>query len=879
MPVPGLYQITPACVAPPELRLTVNGLIGDRIAANESNWLIPAPASNPGMIEIFSQRQNLHDNPVPWAGEFAGKYLVSAVQSLILTANPVLNRVVSQFVTQLIATQGADGSLGLPLPWDLWGQYHVILGLLRWYALTDDENALASCERAADLACVRYLNRVSAIASDDPADAEKNQTIAHALLKLYAFTGQSRYCELALDIASDWASPAGFNPILEHALGGGEFYSGSRPRWENLHNIQAMAELYFITGQPMYRQAFEKVWNSIRQFDRHASGGFTSGEAATGDPFDPRYIETCGTVAWMALSIDMLRITADATVADELELSLFNAILGAQSRDGRLWTYHTPMGGIPIDNAPPPADRVGYRLPAYYDLGWQARDRYSQLSCCATNGPRGIGCLAEWAIMRSADAIIVNFYGPLTAVLTSPPGPALTLTQQTDYPASGAVMITVEVSSSALFTIQLRIPAWSRNSKVAVNGIPVSCQRGAYCSVTREWNTGDTIALVLDMAIRVSKGAAAAQDLAALYHGPLLLALDTADTAFDPSNPPKIDLASSPEIAAQSDGSLRASFPSPQGLLTLRDFASAGRSAEGFLTGRPESGVVWQFSRSDQSMIAEQMMLLPNGGIQGYTHPNESSWGYDGDFLTFFAQNGAPSTRFTLRLEQHGKQVLSGFSLLDPSVRHLLSQVDFAIVGKTWQFRRLTQSGEVTLLPVVRLLDGGGFDIPTNPNESRWDMEGSTLVFYAANGAPSTRFTSIRMRNGRTEWRGEFLFDSTITHELLEIDLDLPSMIWRFFRQGEADVIADKVRLLPNQGIDGYRHPNEARWEPAGQPGEFLFRSASGAVSTIFDTIGVNQGTMIFSGTFLFNPTITHVLQEVAPGWQFDSTYVSWLPI
>jgi hypothetical protein len=90
-------------------------LIGDRIRANQSNWLIPAPATNPGMIEIFDQRLNLRDNPVPWAGEFAGKYLISAVQSLRLTSDPVLNLVVSRFVSQLIATQGTDGSPGLPL--------------------------------------------------------------------------------------------------------------------------------------------------------------------------------------------------------------------------------------------------------------------------------------------------------------------------------------------------------------------------------------------------------------------------------------------------------------------------------------------------------------------------------------------------------------------------------------------------------------------------------------------------------------------------------------------------------------------------------------------------------------------------------------------
>ena len=879
MPEPSHRKINPAIAAPPELRMTVKGWIGERIAANESNWLIPAPATNPGMIEMFNQRLNLRDNPVPWAGEFAGKYLISAVQSLRLTSNAALNLVLRQFVSQLIATQGTDGSLGLPLPWDLWGQYHVILGLLCWYEQTGDNNALAACERAADLACERYLNRVSAIATDDPADAEKNQTIAHALTVLYEFTGQAKYLELALGIESDWASPTGVNRFLEHALAGGEFYNGPRPRWETLHDVQAIAELYFITGQVSYRQAFEQIWGSIRQFDRHASGGFTSGEAATGNPFDPRYIETCGTVAWMALSIDMLRITADSTVADELELSLFNAILGAQSADGRLWTYHTPMGGIPIDTTPPPADRVGYRLPAYYDLAWQARDRYSQLSCCATNGPRGIGCLSEWAVMRSEDAIVVNFYGPLTALLSSPVGTTVTLTQRTDYPASGAIAIAVEVSASSRFTVQLRIPAWSKHSTVAVNGVSVPCSSGTYCSITRQWNSGDAIALSLDMSPRLSPGAAPAQGLATSYYGPLLLALDTADTALDPFSPPRLNLSLQARFTMQPDYSLRAAFQSSQGPITLRDFASAGRSQEGLLAGRPNSAGVWQFSRSDQTVIAEQIMLLGSGQIQGYSHPNEVGWGYDGDLLTFFAQGGAPSTRFTLRLEQHGKQVLSGFSLLDPSVRHLLSEVDFGIVGKTWQFRRLTQSGEVTLLPVVRLLDGGGFDIPTNANEHRWAMEGTTLVFYAANGVPSTRFTSIRMQNGRTEWRGQFLFDSSITHELLEIDLDMPSMIWRFFRQGETDAIADKVRLLPNQEIDGYRHPNEARWEPVSPQGGFLFRSASGAVSTTFDTISVNQGIMMFSGTFLLNPSITHVFQEVAPGWHFDSEYVSWLPV
>ena len=114
----------------------------------------------------------------------------------------------------------------------------------------------------------------------------------------------------------------------------------------SLHPIQALAELYFITGQDRYREAFEHIWWSIVEWDRHNNGGFSSGEQAQGDPYHPGAIETCCTVAWMALSVDMLRLTGDSLVADELELSLLNSGLGMMNPTGRWVSYNTPMDGI-----------------------------------------------------------------------------------------------------------------------------------------------------------------------------------------------------------------------------------------------------------------------------------------------------------------------------------------------------------------------------------------------------------------------------------------------------------------------------------------------------------------------------------------------------
>ena len=88
----------------------------------------------------------------------------------------------------------------------------------------------------------------------------------------------------------------------------------STPR-ESLHDVQAIVELYFIKGDERYRTAFQNIWKSILSTDRHNTGGFGSGEEATGNPYDPRPIETCATVAWMAANVDMLRLSGDPRAA------------------------------------------------------------------------------------------------------------------------------------------------------------------------------------------------------------------------------------------------------------------------------------------------------------------------------------------------------------------------------------------------------------------------------------------------------------------------------------------------------------------------------------------------------------------------------------
>jgi len=133
-----------------QARFNFSGVIGDRIDAGVDHWLLPAPHANPGMIEMFRLRDRQPaPKLVPWAGEFVGKYLISAIQTLRLSSNPALRAQVASLIRELIASQADDGYLG-PFPtairlkgnWDLWGHYHCIQALMMWYEATGETAAL-----------------------------------------------------------------------------------------------------------------------------------------------------------------------------------------------------------------------------------------------------------------------------------------------------------------------------------------------------------------------------------------------------------------------------------------------------------------------------------------------------------------------------------------------------------------------------------------------------------------------------------------------------------------------------------------------------------------------------------------------------------------
>lgn len=738
----------------PEINMQISGELGQRIENGINQWLIPAVEANPGMIEMMRLRDRnpAYENPLPWSGEFVGKHLTSAVLHLKLSNHPELRGKIAQWVADLISAQDSDGYLGpfrrherLLRHWDLWNHYHIILGLHLWYQESGDQEALNAAIRIADLICNIYLNTGRRVY--DAGSYECNMAIIHGLGILYRQTGHDRYFQLMRQIEKEWELP-GAGDYYRQAMAGVDFYRIPLPRWESLHCLQGLYELYLITGEETYKDALLHYWHSIRRTDVHNAGSFSTHERAIGNPFMPGAIETCCTVSWMVLSVDALRLSHDSFIADNLELSLWNAVLAYQHPSGRWCTYDTPMDGI--------------RIASVQGISFQCRPGTPELNCCSVNAPRGIGVLADWAVMESNDALYLNFYGPSRLEFQDQQGNDWVLVQNTQYPAQGRVEINLEIEHPVEKTLNVRIPHWSSSPRVFVNGqIMSNVSSGKYYPITRNWSSGDRIEIVLDMPIHHLQGDMNVDHRVSFYYGPILLAYDQKYNSFDPANIPQLDAQQlnyeREEAAGMFPPMVLFRFQAADGTpLRLCDYASAGAYGTHYQSWLParnlKPGAFFLFAPMDGKKTAVNRIAF-----------SWTSAGEDVNYTLTIAENADLSSPLVVRENLTGQSLILNQALEDGKTYYWQVQarnshgVQISENGP-WRFMAdasITDDLYSTILKAP--LDGNGQpeigelnrEQQTAAGENRFQEAGKALAFngdtshlsYKLNAFPAVAYT------------------------------------------------------------------------------------------------------------------------------------------
>jgi DUF1680 family protein len=156
----------------------------------------------------------------------------------------------------------------------------------------------------------------------------------------------------------------------------------------------------------------------------------------------------------------------------------------------------------------------------------------------------GLAYIPYIAITGSKEDTVVNLYNAakVDMTTTSKQNP-LKLDIETDYPQSGKVLMKVSPDNPETFTLKLRIPAWSENTSVKVNGKKQTVTVGAYAGITRQWKADDRVEIVFDMQCRVIESPHGtnrkSDNMQAVVWGPIVLARDE-NTDKDYSQPVNI---------------------------------------------------------------------------------------------------------------------------------------------------------------------------------------------------------------------------------------------------------------------------------------------------------------------------------------------------
>ncbi len=300
------------------------------------------------------------------------------------------------------------------------------------------------------------------------------------------------------------------------------------------YSYAAMADVAMETGDVDYQSAVMSLWDNLVNRKYYVTGGIGSGETSEG--FGPdyslphnAYCESCSSCGEIFLQHKLHLTYHDAKYVDLYEETLYNALLGSIDLAGENFYYQNPLD----------ANNQRY--------AWHA------CPCCVGNIPRTLLMLPTWTYSKSDDGIWINLFVGSTVTVEDVAGTDVELIQETAYPWSGDVAITVNPAEAKEFAIRVRLPNRSVSDlyacqpasdgvvSIRVNGQSVAAPREkGYAVIAQAWQAGDKIEVTLPGKLQRIHGIdkiEATRGQVALRRGPLIYCFESVDQEMNKTLP------------------------------------------------------------------------------------------------------------------------------------------------------------------------------------------------------------------------------------------------------------------------------------------------------------------------------------------------------
>lgn len=365
-----------------------------------------------------------------------------------------------------------------------------------------------------------------------------------ALVRLYDATGERKYLELAQYFLDERGTAPNFFAEEKKArdwtvwnsdANDTAYTQNSAPVRQQKHAMgHAVRAVYLYTGMAAVAKrtgdqtlvdACRRLWDNITQKRMYVTGGIGSthlGEAFTADydlPNDTVYAESCASIGLIFFARQMLQLQSDSRYADAMERALYNCVLSGLSLDGKNFFYVNPLEVTP--------DYAGQIETHRHVL--PVRPPWHGCACCPPNIARLLASLDRYGWHENEDAAYCDLFIGGEYRLSDG-----AIRIETEYPYKGEIRYVVQGKIGK--KLALRIPAWSENWDLTVNGKLIFPEMDQGYAVLTGLRNEDEIVLNLDMTprkcyshvlVRENQGGVC------LQRGPLVYCLEGVDNPFD----------------------------------------------------------------------------------------------------------------------------------------------------------------------------------------------------------------------------------------------------------------------------------------------------------------------------------------------------------
>jgi hypothetical protein len=417
--------------------------------------------------------------------------------------------------TEWAKTVKADGDCGM-------GHYtfeKLVCGLVDLHVYGGHPEAVVMLEKVVDWASRTFSreNRpATPVRGNYSGRVSEWYTLSENLYRAWQLTGNPKF----KNFAAAWLYHAYWDKFADSATPSD---AQGVHAYSHVNTFSSAAMTYAATGDTRFLAIIRNAYDYLQNTQCYPTGGYGPSEFIVApDGGLGRALETrqdtfetgCGSWAAFKLSRYLMQFTGEARYGDWTERILYNGIGAALpvTADGKNFYYsdYRVDGGMKVYN-------------------WET------WTCCSGTYVQAVADYHNIIYFKDDAGLYVNLYVPSEVTWARPDG-KIKITQQTNYPETDSSVLTVDVPRETKFAIKFRIPAWTRDASLKVNGAPAAaeCRPGTWAVLTRNWKSGDTVEIHIPLTMRMQPVDSQHPNRVAVVRGPVVLALEAAyhDAAF-----------------------------------------------------------------------------------------------------------------------------------------------------------------------------------------------------------------------------------------------------------------------------------------------------------------------------------------------------------